>query len=138
MYMETSAESRQTQAHTGTNPTRLGNQELEQQIAELAAHINVANYHLLTLIASFDTTLGWGDWGCRSCAHWLNWQCGIALGAAREKVRTAHALEQLPKISEAFASGGLSYSKVRALTRIATPDNEADLLMFAVRLRQPR
>jgi hypothetical protein len=24
-----------------------------------------------------------------SCAHWLNWKCGIAMGAAREKVRVA-------------------------------------------------
>ena len=131
MYMDTRAEGLQTPPHTCINLTQLGKQQLEQQIAELAAQINVANYRLLTLIARFDTTLGWGDWGCRSCAHWLNWRCGIALGAAREKVRTAHALEQLPKISEAFASGGLSYSKARALTRIATADNEADLLMFA-------
>ncbi len=67
----------------------------------------------------------------RSCAHWLNWKCGIALGAAREKVRVARALEDLPRIREAFRRGELSYSKVRAMTRIGTPDNEEYLLMIA-------
>jgi len=69
--------------------------------------------------------------GLNSCAHWLNWQCGIDLGAAREKVRVAHALKDLPRISEAFRAGRLSYAKVRAMTRVATPDNEDYLLMTA-------
>ncbi len=67
-------------------------------------------------------------WEVRSCAHWLNWKCGIALGAAREKVRVAHALVALPRVSEAFREGRLSYSKVRAITRIAQAGNEALLV----------
>ncbi|MDZ7841647.1 MAG: DUF222 domain-containing protein [Gammaproteobacteria bacterium] len=66
-----------------------------------------------------------------SCAHWLSWKCGINLGAAREKVRVAHALENLPRISEAFRTGRVSFSKVRAMTRVATPDNQDYLLMIA-------
>ncbi|MEE4190328.1 MAG: hypothetical protein V2I66_02050, partial [Halieaceae bacterium] len=66
--------------------------QLEDEITELAAHLNAATYRLLALIAEFDARGGWGGAGLKSCAHWLNWKCGIALGAAREKVRVAHAL----------------------------------------------
>jgi hypothetical protein len=66
-----------------------------------------------------------------ACAHWLNWKCGIGLGAGREKVRVAHALKDLPKISEEFRQGKVSYSKVRAMTRVATPKNEEYLLSIA-------
>jgi len=66
-----------------------------------------------------------------SCAHWLNWKCGVGLNAAREKVRVARALEDLPRIAAAFAAGELSYSKVRAMTRVATPESEEYLLMIA-------
>ncbi len=104
---------------------------LEQQITQLAANINAANYRLLVLIAEFDNQRGWASWGCKSCAHWLNWKCGIALGAAREKVRVAHALAGLPKVAAAFASGQLSYSKARAITRIGSSENEDTLLMIA-------
>jgi len=104
---------------------------LEDQITELAAHISAATWRLLALIREYDLRSGWNCGGTRSCAHWLNWKCGIALGAAREKVRVAHALADLPKISAAFREGHLSYSKVRAMTRVATPDNEDYLLMIA-------
>jgi hypothetical protein len=105
--------------------------ELEAEITELAGHLNAANYRWLMLIAEFDTRNGWSDWGTQSCAHWLNWKCGLDIGAAREKVRTAHALEKLPKISEAMAKGELSYSKVRELTRVACAETEEYLLMIA-------
>jgi hypothetical protein len=72
-----------------------------------------------------------GRLGLASCAHWLNWRCGIGLNAAREKVRVAHALVQLPGISKAFSRGELSFSKVRALTRIADSGNESELLHLA-------
>ncbi|RLA27154.1 MAG: hypothetical protein DRR11_18710, partial [Gammaproteobacteria bacterium] len=73
----------------------------------------------------------WGSWGLTSCAHWLNWRCGIGMNAAREKVRVAHALKPLARISASFASGELSFSKVRAVTRIADADNEVELLELA-------
>src|SRR5699024_2815799 len=107
-------------------------QELEDQITELAAHIHAANYRLLTLIRQFDESAGWADPGLRSCAHWVNWKCGIGLNAAREKVRVAHALGELPKISGSFSKGEISYSKVRAMTRVATPESEEFLLMIAL------
>lgn len=104
--------------------------DLASQITELMGHLNAANYRLLKLIAEFDRREGWSDWATKSCAHWLNWQCGIGFGAAREKVRTAHALESLPRLSAAMQRGELSYSKVRELTRVATPQNEDFLLMI--------
>ena len=104
---------------------------LEDQITELAAHISAATWRLLELIREFDLRSGWNCGGSKSCAHWLNWKCGIALGAAREKVRVAHALAVLPQISAAFRDGRVSYSKVRAMTRVATAENEDYLLMIA-------
>ena len=105
--------------------------ELERQITELAGHLNAAQHRFLMLIAQFDRLSGWNGGGTLSCAHSLNWKCGIDLGAAREKVRVAHALQALPLISAAMAAGELSYSKVRALTRVATAEIEQDLLMMA-------
>ena len=105
--------------------------ELELSITKLCADINAATYRQLVMIAEFDKRKGWGDDGVRSCAHWLNWRCGISIVAAREKVRVAHALSALPKTSEAFASGKLSYSKARAITRVGTEHNEDCLLSYA-------
>ena len=106
-------------------------EDLEDEITELYAHITAATYRLLVLIAALDRRGHYGAWGLRSCAHWLNYKCGISLGAAREKVRVARVLPELPKISAAFAAGAVSYSKVRAMTRVATPENEDYLLMIA-------
>ena len=105
--------------------------EIGDRLCELSAHIAAAQYRWLRLLAAFDRRNGWAQWGCRSCAHWLNWRCGLDLRSAREKVRVARALDDLPLICEAFSRGEVSYSKVRAMTRIATPRTEADLLMFA-------
>jgi len=105
--------------------------ELVTEICTLAGHINAASHRWLVLIAEFDRRNGWSDGATQSCAHWLNWKCGIAMGAAREKIRVAHALEKLPKVSAAMASGRLSYSKVREITRIASAATEDYLLMIA-------
>tara|TARA_R110001592_G_scaffold215025_1_gene468210 strand:+ start:68145 stop:69548 length:1404 start_codon:yes stop_codon:yes gene_type:complete len=108
------------------------NESLAREITLLAGQINAANHRLLKMIAEFDRREGWSRGGTvRSCAHWLNWKCGIALGAGREKVRVAHSLESLPMIDAAFAAGEISYSKVRAMTRVATPENEDFLLTIA-------
>ena len=103
---------------------------LGDAIAELAARIQAATYELLVLIHQFDARGGWGQ-GFTSCAHWLNWRTGLAMGAAREKVRVARTLAELPRLSAEMRRGALSYSKVRALTRVATPESEARLLDFA-------
>src|SRR5215813_1855048 len=111
-------------------PTHPNNVELERlgdQIAELAAHLDAATARLLDLIREFDERGGWGN-GFASCAHWLAWRVGLALGAAREHVRVARVLASLPRLKDALARGELSYSKVRALTRVATPETEERLL----------
>jgi 5-methylcytosine-specific restriction endonuclease McrA len=100
---------------------------LGDQIAELSAHLDAATAHLLDLIREFDSRGGWNN-GFRSCAAWLSWRVGLDPGAARERVRVAHALETLPRLAQALAHGELSYAKVRALTRVATPENEERLL----------
>ncbi len=105
---------------------------LEAEITELWGHINAAESRFLSLIAEFDRREGYVYHGLASTAQWLNWQCGIGAVAARERVRAARALEVLPAISGAFARGELSYSKVRALTRVATPENEIILLHIAL------
>ena len=101
---------------------------LAASVSTLAAHIHAATFRLLTLIAELDRREVWAAQGALSCAHWLSWACGIDTHTAREKVRVARALGELPLLSEALAKGELGYSKVRALTRIATSENEADLL----------
>src|SRR5688572_20603415 len=106
--------------------------DLIDRITELAGRLNAANARWLALIAEFDRRRGWAEWGVKSCAHWLNWKCGIALGAAREKVRVARALAALPQIAGAMSEGRVSYFKARELTRVATPDNEAYLLSIAL------
>jgi hypothetical protein len=100
---------------------------LGEEIAELSAHLDAATARLLHLIREFDRREGWGN-GFLSCAHWLSWRVGLDLGAARERVRVARALGALPLLAEALARGELSYSKVRALTRVATAETEARLL----------
>ena len=111
--------------------TDVSTSELEASITGLCADLNSATYRQLVMIAEFDKRRGWGDDGVRSCAHWLNWKCGISLVAAREKVRVGHALQHLPKVCEAFSSGKLSYSKARAITRVGTTHNEDCLLSYA-------
>ena len=105
---------------------------LEAEITQLWGHINAATAHFLALLAEFDRREGWAQHGIASCAHWLSWQCGIGPVAAREKVRVARALTSLPKIAGAFGEGRLSYSKVRALTRVATAETEDTLLNIAL------
>lgn len=110
-----------------THRDRLRLAELEDEIAELSAHIDAATARLLSAIAEFDRRQGWND-GFVSCAQWLSYRVGITLVTAREKVRVARALNDLPCIGEALARGRISYSKVRELTRIATPENEEELV----------
>ena len=114
---------------SGKDPDEL--YRLGERIAELAERINAAEARMMTLIADFDRRGGWRDRGFSSCAEWLAWRIGIKIGPARERVRTARALENLPQTADALAGGSISYAKVRALTRVATPEREAELLEFA-------
>jgi len=103
---------------------------LGERIAELAAGINAAESRMMALLADFDRRGGWKD-GFGSCAEWLAWKIGITIGPARERVRAARALENLPQTADALREGTISYAKVRALTRVATPASETELLEFA-------
>jgi len=105
-------------------------QELDRlgdEIAEVSAHLDAATARLLDLIREFDARGGWNS-GFSSCAAWLSWRVGLDLGAARERVRVARALGSLPRLAQGLSRGELSYAKVRALTRVATPETEARLL----------
>ena len=104
---------------------------LAAEITTLAGHLNAAQYRFLKLLDEFDREQGWAGPGVRSLAHWLNWKCGLGDLVAREKVRVARALRELPLIDAAFERGEVSYSKVRAMTRAATPKNEKQLLNIA-------
>src|SRR4051812_25790092 len=108
--------------------------EFARAITAGAVRLAAATAAWLRLIAEFDERGGWHGYGIKSCGHWLAWQCGLSPGAAREHVRVARALRGLPRIEAAFAAGRLSYSKVRALTRIAEPDSEASLLDLVLQL----
>jgi hypothetical protein len=104
---------------------------MEHELTTLAGQLNAADYRFLKVLAEFDRTESYVGIGVASCAHWLSWRCGIGLQAAREKVRVARALRRLSKVSDAMRRGVISYCKVRALTRIATPENEDTLLLIA-------
>lgn len=112
--------------------TTMSTSKVESELVELAGHLAAGTCRFLQLLAEFDTRDGWAGPGLRSCAHWLNWRVGLSLRTARDHLRVAHALRSLPAITAAFAAGRISYSKVRALTRIATPATEDGLLTVAL------
>lgn len=101
--------------------TAMPTERLEAAASELAAHLAAATCRFLVMIGELDQRQAWAGWGMASCAHWLSWHCAIGSGAAREHVRVARAMADLPLLRAAFAEGRLSYSKMRAVTRIATP-----------------
>lgn len=104
---------------------------IEREIEQLAAHVNAGTARWLELVGEFDRRTGWANTGCRSTSEWVAWRCALTSRAAREHVRVARALPELPLTRVAFARGQLSYSKVRALTRVADADSEAELLELA-------
>ena len=110
----------------------LPSERLEREIAELGGHINAATARWLGMVGEFDRREAWAEWGCRSCTHWLSYRCGVSPAAAREQVRVARRIKDLPHLRAAFGRGELCYSQVRAVTRVATPDTEADLLEIAL------
>ncbi|MFZ4718551.1 MAG: HNH endonuclease [Ilumatobacteraceae bacterium] len=107
-------------------------EQLEVTIWQGAANLTAAEHDWLRAVAAFDRRRGWERWEAHSCAHWLSWQVSLDLGAAREKVRVAHALDRFALIAAAMADGTLSYSKVRAISRIATPATEQALVEMAL------
>ena len=106
-------------------------QQLSDDITCLAAHLDAAMCRWLDLLREFDDWGGWAETGVKSLAHWLNWKCGMGLGTARERIRVARALADLPHTSARFRDGRISFSKVRAITRVATANNEDVFLNIA-------
>jgi hypothetical protein len=112
-------------------PEAMPLERLEAQICELAGHLTAATCRFLVLVGDFDARRGWASWEMNSCAHWLAWKCQLTPGTAREHVRVARALRDLPVLRAEFGAARLSYAKIRALTRIATPDTERGLAEIA-------
>ena len=116
------------------NPvTKRNIDDLEDEIISLSKHMNQDEYRFLVMVREFDIRQGWRAYQFNNCAEWLNMKCGISPGTAREKVRVALALLDLPQCSEGFAKGELSYSKVRAMTRAANVFNEETLVDYALK-----
>ena len=106
--------------------------DLDAAILKLSSKINAATYELLVLIREFNERAGFLKWGFDNCTAWLHWRCDLSPSAAREKIRVAQALKELPTVSSHFRKGRLSYSKVRAITRVASRKNEHELVRFAL------
>jgi hypothetical protein len=106
-------------------------EQLGERIAEQAAHLDAAMYRFLTDLREFDERGGWHTQGASSCAHWLAWRVGCDLVTGRERVRVARKLGDFHVIGDALRRGEVSYSKVRALVRVATRENEVLLLDHA-------
>ena len=114
------------------SPAGLSDDALTERVVGYASQIAALTARFLDLLREFDTRGVWSGEGINSCAHWLSWRTGLSLRAAQDHLRIAHALDDLPQMHEAFAEGRLSYSKVRALTRVATPDREEELVSVAL------
>ncbi|MFW0793740.1 DUF222 domain-containing protein [Gordonia sp. CPCC 205515] len=110
----------------------LSDDQLRDRVVGYAGQLAAMTARFLQLLVAFDDRHGWSGEGIRSCAHWLSWRVGMSLRTAQDHVRVAHALAELPVLQEAFGQGRVTYSKVRALTRVATPDREQQLLNFAL------
>ena len=103
----------------------------EEELATLSSHLDAATYRQLVLIRQLDDSGHWANAGATTCAAWLSWRIGMNENAARERLRIAHALRELPKVADAMRTGTLSYSKVRAIVRVTTPQMEDRLLEYA-------
>ncbi len=115
---------------TRIHPTRARSIEVGHEIGQLASLLHAGTQRLLRLIREFDELGGWADQDALSCSHWLSWKIGVDCRTAREWLRVSLALADLPLIDAAFERGELSYSKVRAITRVATPATEKLLAHF--------
>jgi hypothetical protein len=128
-HVDVSAETSATRI--SFDPETLSDEALEAALCTHAAHIAAAECRFVLMVAEVDRRGIWADQGALTCAHWLSWRCGLSVGVGREHVRVGRALAELPILRAAFQRGELSYSKVRAITRVATPAIEASLVEMA-------
>jgi hypothetical protein len=105
--------------------------QLGEEIVDDVAHISASEARAIMKVRRFDAEEYWGDQGAKSASHWLRWRVGMCRSTAGEWVRIGRALERLPKTRDAYHRGLLTYTQVRAITRIATPENEATLILYA-------
>src|SRR3954453_7659249 len=105
--------------------------QLEDEIITWSGRVAAGEAHLIALIGEFDQRDAWVGHGMLSCAHWLSWRLGLGLNAARERVRVAQRLRELPDIDAAFSAGRMSWSQVRAATRVASPHEGIDWVHLA-------
>ena len=120
-----------SKAHS-VDPAELPLERLEAELCTWSANLAAAEFRWFALLAEFDRRDGWQQWECHSCVSWMTWQLGLDDRTAREKLRVARQLLELPLVAEQMRLGRLSYSKVRAITRIAEPANEANLVSIAL------
>jgi hypothetical protein len=106
---------------------------LRAEIVAVGANWSAAQRRLVRLVVELDESGEWALDGAPTCAHWVAAALGLEVCTAREWLRIGRVLAKLPEIDGAFDAGDLSYSKVRTLTRVATPENEAELLRIALR-----
>ncbi len=119
-------------AHPGEPREERPLAQIAADLGTLAAEIAAHTCRFLQVLAEFDAQDGWREYaGMRSCTHWLSWRCGMSGSTAREHLRVARALRALPLTQAEFAAGRLSYSKVRAITRVGTAANEDELVQVA-------
>lgn len=114
------------------DPASLSVEGLAAALAGAAAVEAASKARFLALLGEFLDREAWEDEGCVSAAQWLSWRCGLGSVAASEHIRVAQALRCLPTIAQAFSSGAITWSKVRAVTRIATPATETTWLNVAL------
>jgi hypothetical protein len=86
---------------------------------------------VIGLAADFADSGEWMATGAVSAAHWIAGVADIEVCTAREWIRVGRRLRVLPLIADLFEADELSYSKVRTLSRIATPENEQQLAAIA-------
>jgi hypothetical protein len=106
-------------------------ERVEADLVELAGQLAAGTCRFLLLVGEYDAAEGWRSWGMTSTAAWLSWHCGVGATAAREQVRVARVMRCYPLVVAAFAAGRLSYSKVRAITRVVTEETVDTLVMWA-------
>jgi hypothetical protein len=111
---------------------------LRDAVVAVGEHWSTAQQRLVHLVAELDRSNEWALDGSPTCAHWIAAALDIEVCTAREWLRVGRALTALPKMDGLFDTGQLSYSKVRALTRVAKPENEADLCRLALRVSAGR
>ena len=121
---------------TPTQPRIIHNRPLEELADSLQdswKSVCECTARFLREVYEFDLRQGYKEWGYVDTAEWLDFKCGISRVTAREKVRIAKCLVVLSKVEKAFGEGKLSYSKVRALVRVAKLETEDELLEFALK-----